>query len=136
MIERFKFHCTFFVFSSNVWYAWMLRVPFIWCFFVLELNTGHCFRLEIFIKASKKNILISRSFRERKFQVHCSQPNLDGRRISNQSCVCICLFFGFQYTYVQNYRPDSFHHGLSRLIYLCDVLDEIIINRNQILPQN
>ena len=65
-------------------------------FFVLELITFHHFRQEFFIKTSNKTFQFLKSFRHRKNRVHCSQPVFVWRRIPDQPCICIWLFFRFQ----------------------------------------
>ena len=141
--------------STNLNFDWKIQISlYFFCFFVkclICLNAKSsvymvlfCLRTEYWAllpagslhQGVKQNVLISRSFPERNFQVYCSQQNFDGRRISNQSCICICLFFGFQYTCVQKNRPDSFQQGLSGQNYPCLVLVELIRRINQFLLQN
>ena len=83
-----------------------------------------------------QNVWSLKNIRTRNFQCYCFQPKFVWRSTWNQSWICICLFFRFQNTRVQTYRPDSIHQGLSGLTYLCVALVELIWKRNQFLPQN
>ena len=141
--------------STNLNFDWKIQISlYFFCFFVkclICLNAKSSVYMVLFCiwtdyfallpagtvhQDVKQNVSFLKSFREKIFPFYCSQPSFDWRRNWNQSCICIRLFFTFQNTCAQNYRPDSFHHGLCRLVYLCKVLGEIILNGSTIIRTN